>query len=130
MPQTWLGHLLVSMGATSRFHNRVLSSPVIKIVTCHSCYLVHIRCAKTNGTWSKVPHHTCGEGHLLYPRGSPPNSTTPVNQTQYMAHYLVHDIFSNPVMLMSEACIIWLPPRSDIVLAYQSSDEFRWKYGL
>ena len=34
---------------TSRFHNCVLSTSVIDIVTHYSCYLVYIRCVKTIG---------------------------------------------------------------------------------
>ena len=37
MPHTWWSHLLVSVGATSRFHNRVLSAPVIQTE-----YIMHL----------------------------------------------------------------------------------------
>jgi len=49
------GHLLVSVGATSRYLHRVLFAPITR-----NAYGMEL-----SATRSKVAHHTRGGGHLL-----------------------------------------------------------------
>jgi len=96
MPHTWWGHLLVSVGATSRYSHRLLIAPITNTVTNHihySCHPGRIRCGAKCHT-EKLLCHTRGGVTSWYPWGPPldihiASSSLLVIQTWYMMHLLI-----------------------------------------
>ena len=113
-PHTWWGPPLESTGATSR----VLFP------------------SEQSATWSKVPHHTHGGGHLLNLWGPPLES---VRSSIVRNAWCYRDVaFSVPISSHTHLYddnprmhVIWsLSLFETLILAYRSSNEFYWMCGL
>ena len=71
----------------------------------------HMVCGAKVPHWAIVPHHTCGGGtsgvqHCFL--------CTLAIPTQYMTQNPIREAVTNLTMVMSEAYVTWLLPRSDI----------------
>jgi len=106
------GHLLVSMGATSRYPHRVLFAPIT-----HNAYGMEL-----SVTQSKISHHTHGGGYLLVSAGA--TSRYPLPRPWFFLPSLSSTWHATIIILGTWD--IWSLPLSSIGTYISYPNEFYW----